>query len=360
MVKFYSRSIWNILFFAVVLSFLWGAWWGFYNYEREHPKAPRGSIVKVLAEKGYFSSAFLEDFEKNFKFHIELTERQSTQELLRESLSHFSEYDVLVLPSFTLKSFLIENLFAPLDSNLSRLFSNVSIDFQHLDFDPDNRFLMPLSWSISGFVLNTKLATGFSESLPDLLQAKSVALLDSPVEIFSIASKLKPVLKNWVETDQTESISEMLKDLRKKNVVFETDTRVRISSDSGVVVAQMSQGRAAKLMGPQSPYKFFLPKERGTLKISYVGISRSAPNRTLAQSFIDILLRPAWNKKLVQQNEEGAVVMALNDSDLPPLQRPSFIREVPLSRVDLFILHEALEPTWLQSVDKELLHSKTK
>ncbi len=369
MAKFYSKSIWNILFFAVVLSFLWGAWWGFYNYEREHPRSPRGSVIRVLAELQYFSPAFIADLEKNFKFNLIVTEKPTTQELLREALSHFQDYDLMVVPSYTLKSFLIENLFAPLDSSISKQFGNISIDFQHLDFDPDNRFLVPLSWSITGFIVNTKAVTGLSESLPDLLQTKSLSLLSSPVELFSLVSKLKPVLKNWVETDQNDSISEALKEIKHKNVVFESDPRAQLKASAesktanlagGLLVAQIQQGRAAKLLSTGSPFRFFLPKERGTLRISYIGMSRAVHDKALVQNVIDILLKPAWNKKLVEQNEEGAVILSLNDSELPALQKPQFIREVPLSRVDLFVLHEALEPTWLQAVEKELPTAKPK
>ncbi len=322
--------------------------------------------MRVLTEAHYFSPEFVSEFEKNFKLRLVVTERATTQELLRDALSHFQDYDLMVVPSFALKSFLIENLFSPLESNITRQFANVSIDFQHLDFDPDNRFLMPLSWSITGFLVNSKTVSIKDETLGEVLQAKhsavggkpmAIGLLDSPVELFSLVSKLKPVLKNWVETDQADSIAEALKELRKKNIVLVSDPREQLKAGT-LELAQIQQGRAAHLVGGSSAYRFVLPKERGTLKISFVGVSRSAKDRTLAQNVVDILLRPAWNKKLVEQNEEAAVVTTLNDSDLPLMQKPRFIREVPLSRVDLFILHEALEPTWLQALSKEFKAAK--
>jgi spermidine/putrescine-binding protein len=160
------------------------------------------------------------------------------------------------------------------------------------------------------------------------------------------------VLKNWVETDQSQQIVEALRELKKKNISFSSDPRNSLKSGA-LNLAQLQQGRAGPLLGANSPFRFVLPRERGTLKISFIGVSRAARDRSQVQKVIDLLLRPAVNKRLVELNEEASVLTTLNDSDLPALQKPHYIRELPLSRVDFFVLHEALEPTWLQAMSKE-------
>jgi spermidine/putrescine-binding protein len=341
---------WKIFFLAIIFSFGWGAWWGFFNYEKEHPHSAMGSELRILAELGFFTPTFAADIEKSFKVHLAITEKPTLQEYLREALSHYQDYDIIEMPTFALKSFLIDNLFQPLDGTLVNQFTNISIDFHHLDFDPDDKYLVPLSWSISGFLIDAKEISLSEETLSEILGAKAkMTLLNSPIELFSLASKLKPMLANWVETDQATQIAQTLKDLRNKNLTLSADPRDELKSGD-VQVAQIQQGRAARLVGNGSRYRFVLPKERGTLKISFIGVSKGARDKSAAEDFISILLRPAWNKKLVEQNEEAAVVIALNESELPLLQKPSFIRNVPLSRVDLFINHEALEPTWLQAL----------
>ena len=66
-----------------------------------------------------------------------------------------------------------------------------------------------------------------------------------------------------------------------------------------------------------------------------------------------MLLKEDQQVQLVKHNEHAAVRQKIDEKKLPLLQRSEFIRQVPLSRVELFIHHEALEPTWIQAIKKE-------
>src|SRR6185437_10675623 len=98
--------------------------------------------LRILSEANYFTPLFVEDFEKTYKLHLVVTEKPAPQALLREALSHYDKYDILEVPSFALKSFLIDSIFAPLDNSVANQFANISIDFHHLDFDPDDKYLV--------------------------------------------------------------------------------------------------------------------------------------------------------------------------------------------------------------------------
>src|SRR6185312_11031621 len=169
---------WKIFFLAVIFSFGWGAWWGFFNYEKEHPRTAAGSQLRILAESSFFTPLFVSDLEKSFKLKLVITDKSTPQELLREALSHFQDYDVIEIPSFALKSFLIDSVFTPLDAQVANQFANISIDFHHLDFDPDDKYLVPTSWSISGFLIDAKDISLNEETLNEILNSSAnVSLL---------------------------------------------------------------------------------------------------------------------------------------------------------------------------------------
>lgn len=343
----------RILFFAVLFSFVWGAWWAIYNLEKSEPLYKSGPVIRLLAIHGVFSRRFLEEFQKNNYVQLTITEKDSELEVLREALSKNTEYDLIQINSFISKSFMLENVFVPLENERLPQLQDISVDFKNLDFDPDNKYLAPLSWGLNGFLVNTKQVSLSAETLNEILDLKAkFTFLSSPIELFSLAVKLKPIVKTWVETGQKTELQKDLKEIRARIGVLSGSPLEKIR-DGTLQVAQATNGQAAKLIAQDSSYKFILPKERATLWLSLIGVSRGAADLKFTHHVLNQLLDAATNRQLVESNDQASVLNSLNSSDLPDLQKASFIRQVPLSRVDLFINHEALEQTWLEAIRKE-------
>lgn len=343
----------QILALAVLFSFLWGIWWSYYKLEKETPQYSSSEEIRILAYKGVFKPQFIEFFQKKRAIKIVLTEKNSDGDILREALSRNSEYDLIQMSSFISKSFIVDNVFAPLEFNEISNFLNVSVDFKSLDFDLDNHHFIPISWGLNGFILNAKKISLVDESLDEILSFKSkVSVLPSPTELLNLSMKIKPIIKTWVETGQSEALKKDLQDLKLKFSALLIDPREKVL-DGTYDVAQMSSGYAAKILSRDSGYRFVLPKERATLWINLIGVSRGARDKELAFLVINDLLNDDINQKFVELNEQATPLETLNQSSLPLLQKASFIRQVPLSRVELFINHEALESTWLESLRRE-------
>jgi len=300
-------------------------------------------------QKGFLPESVMNKIQRSLNIDLLLTEESSEVDLLREALSHYQNYDVIELPSYVLKSFLLDNVLAPLTTADIPELSKVSIDFRHLDFDPDDRFLVPVTWGLTGFVVNTKTANWPDESLETLMTnhaAAKVSLLDSPVEVMNVIAKIKPIVKSWVETGQTEELGKEVRDFRHQIHSFSGDPRPQLINGD-LQMAQVQQGRVAKLISHDPSFKFVLPKERGILWIQFLAISRGVRDPVLAHEVLNTLLKANVNKSLVESNETATVLNSLNDSDLPELQKAKYVRAVPLSRVELYVNHEALEPMWL-------------
>jgi spermidine/putrescine-binding protein len=343
----------KILGLAVVFSFLWGAWWGFYSLEKQKPNQRLGPDIRILAQKGFLPASVAQEISKKNKVEIVLTEKDNEIEVLREALTHSQNYDLIQVSSFVAKSFLIDNVFIPITVDDVPRLKDVSIDFKNLDFDPDNHHLVPMTWGLNGFLINAKTMSLSNETLEEILSSKAkISFLPSPVELFNLAIKLKPVIKTWVETGQTEELGKDMKEIKTRLTYVSGDARTQLK-DGGLAAAQMSNGQAARLVGNGSLLRFVLPKERATLWITFMGVSRGARDLELTTKVLNSFLRPEMSQKLVEANEQATVLEKLNTGTLPLLQKASFIRQVPLSRVELFINREALEPAWLQIVRKE-------
>ncbi|OFZ18116.1 MAG: hypothetical protein A2Z20_06100 [Bdellovibrionales bacterium RBG_16_40_8] len=343
----------KIFFLAVLFSFIWGAWWGFYRLEKHTPRIKNSSEIRLLARQGLFTPKFIEYYKKTFHTKIVLTEKKTEYEVLREILSNFNSYDIIQINSFIVKSFILENIFLPLELDDISHFKDISIDFKNFDFDSDNKYLLPVSWGLNGFLINTEQISLANESLDEMLSSKAkFSILASPVEIYNIAIKLKPIIKNWIETSQTEELHKELKEIRSRLTILSSDSRKQMQ-DGSLKLAQMTNGNAAKLISENSSYRFVLPKERATLWINLLSVSRGSRDARLAHSFLNNLLNTKIHRKLIEEAEEASVLESLNASNLPLLQKAEFIRRVPLSRFELFINHDVFEPTWSQALRKE-------
>lgn len=338
---------------AIVFSFVWGVIWGLYSVRRENQRLAGGPEVRVLASTGFFTADFLAYFQKKYQVNFILTEKDTEIELLREALSENKNYDLIQIHSFMSESFALDNVFVPLEKKQMSNLKGVSVDFTQLSFDSNNNYLVPLTWGLNGFIIDAKKVSLQTESLIELLAASNkAAVLSSPVEIFRLASKLKPILSNWVETGQTTELANELKGLHDKFKNFEYDPREKVTKGE-YLVAQTTNGQVANLVGQGSPYRFVLPKERSTLWVNLIGVSHGTKNIKRSMEVLNNLLLPEVNRILVKHNEQATTIESLNTSTLPLLQKAQFIRQVPLSRVEFFINHEALEPVWLQAVRKE-------
>lgn len=343
----------KILSLAIIFSFIWGAWWGFYSFERERPENKKGPLVRWLGLKGVMPAAFVDEFSIKNELQLHVTEMGTEAELLREALTHSENYDIIQISSFVSKSFLVENVFAPLKVDAISNFNNVSIDFKSLDFDLDNKFLLPLTWGLNGFLINSKEVSLNTESLSEIAKPNvKLALLRSPVELFNLAIKFKPIIKTWVETGQNEELKKSLRELKSVMSYWPADA-TSLFKDGKLNIIQTTNGEAAALVGSGSPYRFVLPLERATLWINLMGVSVGARDIPFAHHVMNLLLQSENNKRLVEINKHSSVVNTSNDSNLPLLQQAQFIRKVPLSRVELFINREAIEPIWQQAIQNE-------
>lgn len=347
------RKYSKILILAFVFSFLWGLWWGFYSLEKRKPLTQKGPPVRWLTKEGLLSSEMIKRLEAKAGVGLQVVEKKSDLGVLREALSRNNEYDLIYIHSGVSNSFILDNVFSPLDYEEIPNAEEISIDFKNLDFDPENKYLVPIAWGLNGFLVNGERVSAPSETLSELVNIKSkISFIPSPMELYHLIVKLKPIIKTWVETGQTEELFNDLKDIKAQVAFLSEDPRDLMSKEE-LYVAQITNGQAAKMVGSGSKFRFLLPKERGTLWLALIGVSRGAHDKIKAMRVLNTILDSDLNRHFVEVSEQASVLTNLNDSSLPMMQKASFIRQVPLSRVELFIQHEAFEPMWMQALSKE-------
>ncbi len=334
---------------AVFMSFVWGLWWGFYQDVKTRPYSWGRGEIRVLAEEGHFTQGFIDRFSRAEKIILKVTTKATPQELLRELLSHHQDYDLIQFSSFLADSFILENVFDEVHDDDINNFSNISVDFKNLGFDPENRFVIPLFWGVNGYVYNSKEIKE-PDSIIELMANEKVrpkvSFLPSPVELYSIATHLKPIVKTWVNTGNQDGVNQELKTVKNAIAQFEGAPFESLKSGK-LVVSQVANGDAAKFLSENPDFKYFVPEERANLWVAVIGISRDSKNKKLAEDAIGRMLSNKWNQYLVKTANRATVLSSLNSSkDILPLQKSQFVREIRLSRFELFYDRETYEPVW--------------
>src|SRR5690606_4687283 len=125
--------------------------------------------------------------------------------------------------------FLLDNVFSPIEKGDIGRLDDISIDFRALDYDPDEKFLVPITWGLNGFVINTKTTENLSESLSDILSygdaKKRVSVLPYPEELLAMAAKIKPIIRTWVETGNETELKKEIRSIRQIIRQFSVDPR---------------------------------------------------------------------------------------------------------------------------------------
>ncbi len=346
---------------VVVFSFSLGAWWSFYRHEQRIAHNPHGPEIRLLVLKNFLPGPLIKTIQRRLSADLQVTEEPAEIDLLRELLSHSDNYDIVELPSFVMHSFLIKNVLSPINGKTIPSMKQISIDFQHLDFDPGGKYFIPVSWGVSGFLFNPARAKWDGDSLMTLFNVESggngsspalqqprakISLMDSPIEFLNLITKIQPIVSTWAKTDQTTELTKTVHAFAGQISALTNDPTSLLTNGS-VTVAQISSGRAATFLKKHPDYKFVLPKEKGVLWVNYLAVSHAVGDIELANELLNAFLRPSINRQLVELDHSASVLNSLNSSSLPEMQKASYIRKLPLNRFELYVNPEAIEPTWL-------------
>jgi hypothetical protein len=334
-----------VLSLAALLSFLVGLW---YELERtgRSPLRQRDMVrAHVLAPRGVFNQEFVESLKAEENIDIILTEAPSTKALLSEILKSHSPYEVIVFPSFLSDSLAYSEYFMPLNEAFGRrelrsLVEEISVDFLSLGKDPENRYTLPVLWGVNGWLIPEGM-TQDRLSLSDLLlrgdSKTTLHLLAEPIEFFGVLAKLRPSLKTWVGTGNAEEFQTEVQSLQG---------RLKVIPESAPPTAwrQIPSGSLDRT----TRERFRLADEKSHLWIQFLALRRGAAIDDNVKDLFKVLYSSKWSEKLAMTSKMAHCGRRINrSSKVGENLKSSFIRQLPISRLELISAHEAYEPLFL-------------
>jgi len=257
---------------------------------------PAAQSLRLFIWSEYIDPAVVADFEKQFnaKITIDLYEDESTM-MAKLQAGGASLYDVVVPPDHKVTALIKLNLIAPLrHENIPNL-KNLDEKFASPPYDRGNKYTVAYQWGTVG-IYARKLANG---SVPDSwgilfdpkMQAGPFVLIDSARDLIGAALKFKGHSLNSTEPAQLREARDLLIAAKKRCLGFDASVggKNKILSKAAKAAIVYS-GEAVRGITEDADTVYFIPKEGSQIWQDNLAILAKAPNRDLAEKFINYLL----------------------------------------------------------------------
>ncbi|HIK31830.1 MAG TPA: extracellular solute-binding protein [Oscillatoriales cyanobacterium M59_W2019_021] len=198
------------------------------------------------------------------------------------------------------------NLLTELDRSkivgLDRLYDR----FQNPEYDPGDRYSVPLSWGTTGLIYNSKVLDPPPKDWDYLWENqealyKRMTLLNDPRETIGAVLRMLGYSYNTKDPKAIERAYEKLLELKPAIASFDSDAwRSRIITGD-LTVAMCYSSDANEVIPENEDLRYVLPKSGSSLWMDTLVIPASAPNPDAAYAWINFMLQPEVAAEICQR-----------------------------------------------------------
>ncbi len=254
----------------------------------------------------YINPEVYQLFEKEFGVKV-IEENFDSNETLHSKLrAGVTGYDLIVPSDYKVEALIREGLLAELDLTKIPNLKNISSRFKGLYYDPENKYSIPYMWGTTGIGYNAARVPVPPMSWGDLfepvrLQAYSqrISILDDPREAIGAALKYLGYSLNSTNPQELEEAKNVLLAQKPHLARYDSETYDDFLLTGDLFLAHGWSGEFAKARLENPDIRYIIPQEGGVIWADNLAILKSSKNKELAEKFVDFLLRPEINAKIV-------------------------------------------------------------
>lgn len=301
-------------------------------------------VLNVYNWSNYIDESVVKDFEEEFGVRVNYDTYGSNEELLAKLQTGVGGYDLIVPSEYMVEIMIQQGLLAELNHDNIPNLKNLDETFLDLPFDPGNRYSVPYTWGTVGIGVNTRYVTEEVDSWEVLWNPAykgRIVMLNDIRETFGITLKMLGYSLNSTNPEEIEEARNKL--LEQKPLVKAYDSEnvkhFMVSGEAWLVHAWPGDVLMAAEENPDLVY--VLPKEGSSIWADSFAIPAKAPNKELAEQFINFMLRPDISARITETLYYGN----------PNRAAWPFISEKILSEPAVFPSEEALKNSeWMHDL----------
>ncbi len=281
-------------------------------------KSKEKGELNVFNWTEYIPESVVKQFESEYGIKVNYSTYSSNEECLAKLQSSAQgTYDLVVPSDYMVSIMKKKGLLEKLDKDKITNFHNVNDVYLNRDFDKGNEYSVPFDTGAALIAVNTNVVKEDIKSYKDLLNPKyknSMVVLDDQRILIGIALKALGYSLNETDDAKLAQAKAYLEKLKPNIKLYDSD-----SPKSSLISGEASIGltwnaEAALAMNQNKNIKVVYPQEGMYIFIDNFAIPKGAKNKEAAELFINFILRPEINKKIVEAFPYKSVNKAAEDS----------------------------------------------
>lgn len=287
---------------------------------------PARKQLHVFIWSEYIDPQIITAFEKQFGCAVTLDLYEDNESMMAKLAGGgVNLYDLVVPTDYLVPAMAHRGLLAEIrHENIPNL-KNINPRFANAPFDPGNRYSVPYQWGTGGLYIRKPKDKPVDETwgliFDPAKQPGPFLLVDEIRACFAAALKYKGYSLNSTDPKELMEARDLLIAAKKRSLGFEgtVGAKNRVLAKAAVL-AMVSNGDAVRGTKEDPDTYYFVPREGTDIWIDNMCIPAGAPNRDLAEKFINFILEPKIGAQLSNFNQfatpNQAALPLINPVDL--------------------------------------------
>lgn len=203
-------------------------------------------------------------------------------------------YDVVFPSDYMVGRMIKEGLLAEINYENVPNAQYIMKDFQHLNYDPEDRYSIPYTWGTLGILYNTKYVKeepASWEALWDAQYAGKILMYNNSRDTLGVALLKEGYSLNTTDEQELKAAAEELIEQKPILQAYVSDEIFSKMESGAAVMTPAYAGDALSMIGENPDLAFTIPKEGTNRFIDCMCIMKDARNKEAAEKYLNFLCR---------------------------------------------------------------------
>lgn len=257
----------------------------------------------------YIDPKIISDFEKQYDCKVTVDLYEDNESMVAKLQGGgTSLYDVVVPSDYIIPAMIAQRLLAPLRPENIPNMKNINPKFASREYDVGNKFTVPYQWGTVGLFVRKDKGKTIDESWSLIFDPKkqmgSFLMIDDSRACLAAALRYKGYSLNTTDKKQIKEALELLIEAKSRSNGFEGGVGGKNKVLGRVCkMAMVYNGDAVRGMKEDPDTYFFVPREGTEIWLDNMAVPAKAPNREMAEKFINYILDAKVGAQLSNFNQ---------------------------------------------------------
>ncbi|MGB3535455.1 MAG: spermidine/putrescine ABC transporter substrate-binding protein [Microcoleaceae cyanobacterium] len=265
------------------------------------PNNSASNVLNLYNWSTYISPKVIAQFEEKYNVKVNYDTYDSNESLYAKLKPGNPGYDVAFPADYMVKIMIDEGMVEPLDKNKIPNLLHIDNKFLNPPYDANNQYSVPYQWGTLGIGYNIE-ATGVEvdswEIMFDPEFAGKTAWLDDMRYTFGAVLMYLGLDPNTTQEEEIQQAKNFMIENKTTVAAFVPDTGQLLLSQGEVDLTMEYSGDIFQVMEDNPNLRYVIPQEGSIIWTDNMVIPQNAPNKKLAEKFIDFVLEPEMSASI--------------------------------------------------------------